>query len=213
MTTKTTETVAVGTPGATAYEHTSSIAAALVAFQKELPVVGKDAVNPHFKSKYADIATISKEVFPILTKHGLAFTVLPVSVAGSFEVVGVLLHTSGEELRASLPLVGRTSQEIGSALTYARRYLLGCLTGVVTEEDDDGNAASAAGVKRTRAVPMASKAQIDEIASYMPQGVNIPEVFEKVLERQATAANLTQVEANKVIDYLADNYPVDPESR
>jgi hypothetical protein len=119
------------------------IAHALVAFQGEMKTVGKDKVNPHFKSRYADIASITETVMPLLSKHGLAFACLPQSADNGYEIVGVLLHESGERLEAALPLFGNDAQKIGSSITYMRRYLLCSLTGIVTgDEDDDGNFAS-----------------------------------------------------------------------
>lgn len=128
---------------------------ALVAFQADMKTVGKDKVNPHFKSRYADIASITEEVMPLLTKHGLAFTCLPRSVDNGYEIQGILLHESGGRLESALPLFGNDAQKIGSSITYARRYLLGSVTGVVTgdEADDDGNMASTTN-ERARREPM-----------------------------------------------------------
>lgn len=125
-------------------EKHEDIAHALVAFQAEMKTVGKDKVNPHFKSRYADIASITEDVMPTLTKHGLAFSCAPRSADSGYEIVGILLHESGERLEGALPLFGNDAQKIGSSITYARRYLLGSLTGVVTgdEADDDGNMAA-----------------------------------------------------------------------
>lgn len=146
----------------------ADIAHALVAFQAEMKTVGKDKVNPHFKSRYADIASITEDVMPALTKHGLSFSCLPRSVGegnNGYEIQGVLLHESGERLEGALPLFGNDAQKIGSSITYARRYLLGCLTGVVTgdEADDDGNQAATTNqrakrepISRAAAVPTKS---------------------------------------------------------
>lgn len=121
----------------------ADIAHALVAFQSEMKTVGKDKVNPHFKSRYADISSITEDIMPILTKHGLAFSCQPRSADNGYEILGVLLHESGETLKGALPLFGNDAQKIGSSITYARRYLLCALTGVVTgDEDDDGNMAT-----------------------------------------------------------------------
>lgn len=138
--TEKTKTVA----GETVLVKHSDIAEALVGFQAEMKTVGKDKINPHFKSRYADIASITEEIMPTLTKHGLAFSCQPRSADNGYEIVGVLLHESGERLEGALPLFGNDAQKIGSSITYARRYLLGCLTGVVTgdESDDDGNFAA-----------------------------------------------------------------------
>lgn len=128
------------------------IAHALVAFQAEMKTVGKDKVNPHFKSRYADIASLTEDVMPTLTKHGLSFSCLPRSAGNGYEINGVLLHESGERLEGALPLFGQDAQKIGSSITYARRYLLGCLTGVVTgdEPDDDGNQAATTNQRAAR---------------------------------------------------------------
>lgn len=138
----------------TAIKH-ESIYHALVAFQAEMKTVGKDKVNPHFKSRYADITSITEDVMPTLTKHGLAFSCLPRLAGNGYEIQGVLFHESGERLEASLPLFGQDAQKIGSSITYARRYLLGSITGVVTgdEADDDGNMASST-TERTQGQPV-----------------------------------------------------------
>jgi 3-keto-L-gulonate-6-phosphate decarboxylase len=78
---------------------------------------------------YADLADVTAAGIPVLGKHGLSFTSRPRRCdGGDYELEGVLMHTSGETSTGSLPLHGRTPQELGSALTYARRYLFGCLT-------------------------------------------------------------------------------------
>lgn len=129
-----------------------NLAKALAAFQKELPKVGKDktAVVKHqgggqHSYTYADLATVTAAVIPLLNTHGLSFITSPRIVeGGGYELVGRLIHVSGEQIEGALPIYGRQPQEIGSAITYARRYLLGCMTGVVTEDDDDGKAATKA---------------------------------------------------------------------
>lgn len=121
----------------------TSIHAALAAFQAAMPIVAKDASNSHFKSKFASLAQITRDVMPILTKNGLSFSVAPrVTPNGTYEAVGILAHTSGETITGSLPLYGQNAQQLGSALTYCRRYLLSSLTGVVTDDDDDGTLAA-----------------------------------------------------------------------
>jgi hypothetical protein len=128
----------------------TNLATALAAFQSEMPTVhkGKTATVPmkgggSYRYTYADLADVSAAATPLLSKHGLAFTCRPRLVeGGSYELVGVLTHTSGEEKEGALPIFGRTAQEIGSSITYGRRYLLGCMTGIVTDDDEDGNVAT-----------------------------------------------------------------------
>jgi len=132
------------------------IAAALAGFQSEVPVIPKGKTariqterGRDYAYTYADLAAVAAVVMPLLAKHGLSFTATPkASKDGPPTLVGHLLHTSGQRLTGELPITGRTPQEIGSSLTYGRRYLLGCLTGVVTDDDDDGTLATRAARKR-----------------------------------------------------------------
>lgn len=120
--------------------------AALCDFQKGAIAVQKNAENPGFKRgnkamKYADLNSILAVVLPALTAHGLAITQMP--DAGGLTTR--LMHISGEWMQATSQMqpVANTPQALGSAITYARRYALGAMLGIVTEDDDDGNAASA----------------------------------------------------------------------
>lgn len=134
----------------------ASLAAALCAFQSEMPTVAKgETANVPTKNggsysyKYADLADVVQAGTPVLTRHGLSFNAQPRHVVdGAYELVGVLRHESGESCEGALPLFGRTPQEIGSSITYNRRYLFGCLTGLITDEDNDG--ARATGAPRTQ---------------------------------------------------------------
>lgn len=120
----------------------SKLAQALVKFQADLPDIGLDSENPHFKSKFASLPKITKIVLPKLAENGLSFTAGGVVQDGQFGLSATLLHESGEERSGFFPIIATDPQKIGSAITYARRYLLASLTGIVADADDDGNAAS-----------------------------------------------------------------------
>lgn len=137
-------------------EH-KSLWEALAAFQSELPHVGKDATNPHFKSAYATLEDISAIVLPRLAKHGLAFTsATAYDDEGRLVLNATLAHISGEYQSGVFPVVGQNQQQLGSSMTYGKRYLLCSLTGVAPGgEDDDGNAASAAPAAKQQAKPKA----------------------------------------------------------
>lgn len=129
----------------------SPLAEALAAFQSNLPTVPKKSEakiksdKGSYSYTYASLPEVAAFAYPLLTEYGLSFSCQPRRTPqGSYELRGELLHVSGESRRGSLPLNGRTPQEIGSAITYARRYLLGCLTGIVTDEDDDAGTAQQA---------------------------------------------------------------------
>jgi len=128
-------------------EHTN-LASALAAFHADLPKVGKGSTNPAFKSKYADLADIVAVVLPALAKQGLAWIATPTFKDEVFVLAYELRHVAGETISGVWPLPDPTKakpQELGSAVTYAKRYALSAVTGIAPDEDDDGNAASAKG--------------------------------------------------------------------
>lgn len=123
----------------------SQLAKALTEFHANLPKVGKGSTNPAFKSKYADLADIVSVVLPALAKQGLAWITTPRVSDDGFVLEYELRHTSGESIIGSWPLPDPEKakpQEMGSAVTYAKRYCLSAVTGIAPDEDDDGNAAS-----------------------------------------------------------------------
>jgi len=104
----------------------------------------KDATNPFFHSKYADLPAVWDALHSFRVE-GIVATQSPMEGPDGYIVLETqLTHTSGQWLRSRLKMrVGKDDpQGYGSAITYARRYALGAMTGLVTEEDDDGNAAS-----------------------------------------------------------------------
>lgn len=120
------------------------LADAIVTAQQAMTPALKDHVNPFFKSKYADLGSVWQALAPF-REAGIAITQSPMDSPDGYIVLDTqLTHTSGQWMRARLKM--RVSKDdpqgAGSALTYARRYSLGCVTGLVTEEDDDGNLAS-----------------------------------------------------------------------
>lgn len=128
---------------------TGALAKALAAFQADMPTVAKNKTakvptksGGSYSYTYADLADVTEAAMPLLTKHGLSFACLPGVDEHGPKLTGTLLHTSGEMISGSLPIRGATPQEVGSSLTYMRRYLLGCITGLVTDDDEDGALAS-----------------------------------------------------------------------
>ena len=119
-------------------EQINELAAALAAAQGMMENAVMNRINPHFKSKYADLAAIFDAARKPLSANGLAI----VQTIGDGVLHTRLLHTSGQWIASEhpLPMSGRP-QEIGSALTYARRYSLSALIGIAADEDDDATAA------------------------------------------------------------------------
>jgi len=120
------------------------IASALVKAQKEFGPALKSSSNPHFKSKYADLAACIEAVIDALNNNGIAL-VQQLSECDSGVIVETLfIHESGEIFNCGkihIPAVKHDAQGFGSALTYARRYSVMAACGIAPE-DDDGNAAT-----------------------------------------------------------------------
>lgn len=119
-----------------------NIFTALAAAQMEMGPAIKDAQNPAFRTKYADLASVMAACLPALTKHGIC-VMQPTGEdeIGRF-VKTILAHSSGETVECRVPLIVAKNdmQGYGSAVTYARRYGLMSMAGVAPD-DDDGNAA------------------------------------------------------------------------
>lgn len=142
-------------------ESLTDLATALSKAQAKIEAARKDTANPFFKSKYADLASVWASCRGPLSENGLSVVqgfenIEPIIHVGSdgvpkllatnntVRIVTKLLHVSGQWVESTLDLTPKDNspQSVGSAITYGRRYSLGAIVGVVTDVDDDGNAAS-----------------------------------------------------------------------
>lgn len=128
------------------YERSDQIAElikALVATQATMGAAAKDAKNPHFGSKYADLAACFDACKKALTDNGLAILQPATTDGPKVTVTTILAHTSGQWISCDLAMSSEksTPQALGGCLTYARRYGLSSLIGLAAD-DDDGNEAS-----------------------------------------------------------------------
>lgn len=141
---------------------------AILRVQGELPKVGKDATNPHFKSKYVTLDALMDAVMPVLNRNSLVWITEPcrdedrelalryrlVFVGGIWrpgEVVEIVDNdvlippsvSEYQEIRGTMALLAAKDdpQGQGAALTYARRYALTAVLGITADEDDDGQRA------------------------------------------------------------------------
>jgi hypothetical protein len=125
-------------------ENINELAAALSKAQGEISPAIKDNVNPHFKSKYADLNSVWNACRQPLSKHGLAIIqTMGHDDKGHLQLITTLVHSSGQWIKSHLPIVTQKNdaQGIGSALTYMRRYSLSAIVGIAPDEDDDGESA------------------------------------------------------------------------
>lgn len=122
----------------------SALAKALCEAQSEFSRAHKDSNNPFFKSKYADLESIWEAAAEALHKHGLSIA----QHHHDGNLVTTLLHSSGQWVRGFQPLFlkDQSPQALGSATTYARRYGLAAILGII-QADDDGEAGQGRGKK------------------------------------------------------------------
>jgi ERF superfamily protein len=123
-------------------EHINDIMAALAKAQGQMEAAIKDSSNPHFKSKYADLASVWEACRDPLSKNGLG-VVQTLDFVGEKQVlITTLGHTSGQWIKSiiALPIQKNGPHELGSCLTYCRRYALAAMVGVY-QDDDDANIA------------------------------------------------------------------------
>lgn len=124
-------------------EQTNDLVSALVKASAEIKTAKKDAENPFFKSRYSDLPSIVEACKSALLKNNLVVTQSTTLLNGATLLVTTLHHTSGQWIRGYYPVtaVKADPQAMGSAITYARRYALSAIVGVVSEDDDDGESA------------------------------------------------------------------------
>lgn len=116
---------------------------ALAKAQAEFGIAVFDSKNPHFKNEFASIRSIDDATKKQLTKVGICVTQHLHSVAGVPHLFTLMGHSSGEFLGGDVELIlsKRDMQGLGSANSYARRYAKSGAVGVVSDKDDDGEAA------------------------------------------------------------------------
>lgn len=133
-------------------ESIAELVAALAKAQGAMVAAAKSNTNPHFKSKYADLASVWDAIREPLSANGLS-VLQPVTAEGAaVTVTTILAHSSGQFISEVLTMTAtqNTPQGVGSAITYGRRYALSALVGVAADADDDGNAASASDGREAR---------------------------------------------------------------
>lgn len=124
-------------------EAINELATALAKAQAEMKNAKLNKINPHFKSRYADLAEIRDTVTPALAKNGIAVVhgIGPTD-GGGIVVITRLIHSSGQWVESGFPIAYDKPQTMGSAITYGRRYNLSAIVNIAADDDDDANAAN-----------------------------------------------------------------------
>ena len=199
-----------------------NIYSALAVAQTKMGPALKDANNPHFKSKYADLAAVVDAVRSALTAEGIAFFHIPSQGEFGHVMTTVLAHgDSGTEIRADVPLIlgKQDMQGYKSATTYAKRIGLESVTGVAPD-DDDADAAVATvtetrvGVKTTEGGKPLSWAQ--EVLKDLPTAATDKDkaraLTDAITAQWKRKKTVTQLENEwerqaKTIDYITGKFP------
>ena len=123
-------------------EYKSPLKTAICEFKKKGITIKKESKNPFFQSSYADLPTILDAIEEEAASCGLVIISSLKGMGESLQLETVLEHKDSDESRVSaFPVFGKKPQEIGSSISYARRYNIQSLLNLAAE-DDDGNAAS-----------------------------------------------------------------------
>lgn len=159
--------------------------------------------------KYLNLATILKTIKPVFEKHGLAFSqrVTFSNEGEARQVIGTvetIIFDSEEQMVAcSYPFfVTGDPQQVGSAITYARRYSLYAVLGIFPDKDDDGAYAKQRYETADRAISAEQYADLVKALN----AHNIPseargEFINNTLNRQVRGwRGLTQTDLNSLIN-------------
>ena len=201
----------------------AQLAAALAGAQGELRNPEASSTNPHFRSRYADLASVLDAVRAPLAKHGLAVTQLLSTCPIDGEAIGVevlvetlLLHESGQSLATTVGLpvsVGKgqnLAQAVGAATTYLRRYALTAMLGVAQDDDDGNSVASPDATSDPRKLPAANRmrARLDAFLPDMsPSQVS---AAEQAWQSATTVSELSRVVRRAESSVQANRTPPEP---
>jgi hypothetical protein len=180
-------------------EQINELAGALAKAQGELKNPAKTTVNGHFKNRYADLATGLETVRSTLSRFSLSIVQMTRADGDMVFLHTRLLHASGQWLESTYPVcrLGK-HQEMGSALTYSRRYALFALVGIAGDDDDDGESAAPASgetvqrkttVDRWAPTRKALEASVEQVKRETSNSLkkNEPDLW-PTIERKARAA-------------------------
>lgn len=148
----------------TTSESINELATALAKAQAKMEGASKDGVNPHFKSKFATLASVWEAAREPLAANGLSVMQSASAEGPRVSITTLLAHSSGQWVRDTLTMTAQqdTPQGIGSAISYGRRYQLAAIVGVSPEDDDAEAAQGRPRVATVAAAPVAPPRGFDD---------------------------------------------------
>lgn len=188
----------------------SNLFTALLAVQAEAPKLQKNAINPHFKNKYISLDALMDAIVPVLSKHKLIWATMPTTVNGEPALAYTLIHTpSGEQISEVMLLQAKAAspQDQGSAITYARRYSLMAVLGLVADEDDDGEKATVSAKAPANAVDK------NNLLAMLKVLGRTPEDYEKFIGKTIDELTSTEIkEKLNELKYLVNRKNASPQT-
>lgn len=181
------------------------LVAALAKAQGVMKPAIYNRINPHFKSRYADFASCMDACRGPLSDNGLAPIQYCETIEGKLNLVTMLAHTSGQWMKSEFPLISAKmdSQGIGSAMTYAKRYSLCGMIGIVADEEGDDDGESAIGRGRQ-----------EEPLRQPPRPATTPKPAQKILPAQVASIKELDCKLDKeckakIYAWLSTSYKID----
>lgn len=179
-------------------ENLNDLFASLAKAQATIENASKNSLNPHFKSRYADLAEVLNAVREPLSNNGLSVIQTVDEIEGRIYLLTTLAHLSGQFITSRMPLIlsKNDCQGLGSALTYCRRYSIAAICGIAQEDDD------AEGTKERESFPKLE----------MPQKkVNFAVPKDKSLDQVEKFIKITAENTKTSVDYIKDRAAKNPE--
>lgn len=194
-----------------------TFAEAFCKLQGEIKPAIKDSVNPHFRSKYADLGAVWEAVKQPLTDHGFSVIQSPDFDGENMFLRTTVLHVSGDKIEGRYPIRPSKNdpQGVASAITYARRYSISAMLGVIADDDDDGNAASAPAPKPAQqAAPPQDQDVTDGVANWVAtqkaaitKAGSLPALYDWLEHIAGSGATITDPATGSVLDRLKRKSP------
>lgn len=168
-------------------ESIDAISAALAKAQKTIKTAAKASANPYFHSRYSDLSEIVEACRSALAENDLSVIQAGAKREYGWVLVTRLAHKSGQWFEGEFPLLAKdqTAQALGSATTYAKRYSLAAMVGVVSSEEDDDGEAAMGRISNAKAPPLNNSAQV--VAKPVPTPKN---TFKAISDEQRKLAYL-----------------------
>lgn len=185
-------------------DNTNELAGALAKAQTGMKSAPYNKTNPHFKNKYADLASVLDTIRKPLADNGLSLTQTTELREGAFCLVTTLRHTSGQWCASEYPLPQTARpQELGSALTYARRYSLSAIACIAADEDDDAEGART--TNQVATMPQRQNPHVtrpDDLSDAKPRYDDKGNRYDWIDTSEVRAERLSKAKARPVADML-----------